>query len=115
MEEFFVVAECIWDAVEGRTHRADLSVIFGERLTFAKDFRFGRHLVGRGHEGLAVAVGLDPDSAVDVRASLVGVEDAQFTFADAVEDAMDHSAFFIVDVGVKAFGKTIVPELGRSE
>ena len=99
----------------GRTHRAYLSVVFGERLTCAKDLCFGRHLVGGGDEGLAVAFGLNPDSAVDSRASFVGVEDAQFTFADAVKDAVDHSAFFVVDVCVKAFDKTIVSELGRSE
>ncbi len=111
MEEVFIAAECVRDVVVGRARGADFPVILWERLTGAKNLRFGRHLVGRGHEGLAVAFGLDPDSAVDARAAFVGVEDVQFAFADAVENAVDHCIFFVVDVSVETFDETIVSEL----
>jgi len=101
--------------VEDRARGADFPVIFRERLTGAKNLCFGRHLVGGGHEGLAVAFGFNPDSPVDSRAAFIGVEDVQFAFADAVEDAVNHCVFFVVDVSVEPFDETIVSELGRSE
>ena len=101
--------------MEVRAGRADAPVVFRVRLPGTKDFRFRRHLVGGGHEGLALAVDLHPDSAVDAWASLVGVEGEQIALADAVEDAGDHGIKLEVDVGVEAFHDFVVVELGRPE
>ena len=101
--------------MEVRAGRADAPVVFRVRLPGTKDFRFRRHLVGGGHEGLALAVDLHPDSAVDAWASLVGVEGEQVALADAVKDAGDNGIEFEVDVGVEAFHDFVIVKLGRSE
>ena len=89
--------------MEVRADRADAPVVFRIRLPGSEDFRFRRHLVCGGHEGLALAVDLNPDSAIDARASLVGVEGEQVALADAVEDAGDHGNELKIDVSVEAF------------
>ena len=101
--------------MEVRAGRADAPIIFRVRLPGTEDFRFRRHLVCGGHEGLALAVDLYPNSTVDARASLVGVEGEQVALTDAVEDAGDHGIELKVDVGVEPFDETIVPELCRPE
>ena len=98
-----------------RSIRADAPVVFGVWHPGTEDFRFSRHLVGGGQICFAFAFDLHPDSAIDARASLVGVEGLQVALADAVENTGDDAVELEVNVGVEAFHDFVVPELGCSE
>ena len=101
--------------MESRSLRAEFPVFFRVFPSGPDGFGRGGHLVGNRQVGIALELHIEPDPAIDLRVSLVGIQRPQVPFRNQIKDSVDLGPLAEVDVGVEPFREAVVPENADAE